>query len=87
MDGNSIAYLGELLTYAGDSERGLDAGRPRQAAQSQSSRMVLVTPTSTTRTARRDYRGALDFALKINMPGHWGVHVATAAALRTARRA
>ena len=42
MDGNSIAFLGELLTYAGDSERGLDAGGTRQAAQSRSSWMVLV---------------------------------------------
>ena len=31
MDGNSIAFLGELLTYAGESERGLAlAGRAKQ---------------------------------------------------------
>ena len=42
MDGNSIAFLGELLTYAGDWERGLRARGARQAAQSPSSRMVLV---------------------------------------------
>ena len=41
MDGNFIAFLGELLTYAGDWERGL-ACRDAQAAQPQSSRLVLV---------------------------------------------
>ena len=51
MDGNSIAFLGELLTYAGDSERGL---RWRDAP---SSSIPIIpdgtgTPTTTTRTAR-----------------------------------
>ena len=40
--GTPLAFLGELMTYAGDWERGLRAGGARQAAQSPSSRLVLV---------------------------------------------
>ncbi len=48
MDGNSLAFVGELLTYAGDSERGLALAARScsrdalQAVQSSSSWMVLV---------------------------------------------
>ena len=37
-------------------------------------------PTSTTRTARATTAAHSSFALKINLPGHWGAHVAMAAA-------
>ncbi len=78
MDGNSIAFLGELLTYAGESERGLAlAGRA-------SSSIPIIpggtgTPTTTTHTAGATTRGTR-FALKINLPGHWPSHAAIAAA-------
>ena len=42
--------------------------------------MVLVCLPSSTPTARSDYRGALDFALKVNMPGFWRTQLALATA-------
>ncbi len=40
----------------------------------------IGSPPSSTPTARSDYRGALDFALKVNMPGFWRTNFALAAA-------
>ena len=80
MDGNSIAFLGELLTYAGDSERGLALADARQAAQSQSSRMVLVCRLLQRVPPGRLPRRARISSLKANLPGHWGMHAAMAAA-------
>ncbi len=57
-DGNSIAFLGELLTYAGDRERGLALAERAKRSQSPSSRMVLVCRllrrVSPGRRSRRD---------------------------------
>ena len=79
MDGNSIAFLGELLTYAGDSERGLAlAGRAKQLNPNHPGWYWYADYYSA--YLRGDDRGALQFALKVNLPGHWGMHVATAAA-------
>ena len=70
MDGNSIAFLGELLTYTGDSERGC------ALAERASSSIPIIpggtgTPHFYDAYRRGDDRGALEFALKINLPGHW----------------
>ena len=79
MDGNSIAFLGELLTYAGQSERGLAlAGRGKQLNPNHPGWYWYADYYNAYRQG--DDRGALQFALKVNLPGHWGTHVATSAA-------
>ena len=79
MDGNSIAFLGELLTYAGDSERGLAlAGRAKQLNPHHPGWYWYADFYDSYRLG--DYRGALSFVLKANLPGHWGMHAAMAAA-------
>jgi TolB-like protein/Flp pilus assembly protein TadD len=80
MNGDSIAFLGELLIYAGDRERGLElARRARQLNPHHPGWYWYADFYDSYR--RGDYRGALDFALKVNLPGHWFSHAATAAAL------
>ena len=79
MDGNSIAFLGELLTYAGDRERGLAlAGRAKQLNPNHPGWYWYADFFDA--YSRGDFRGALDFALKVNLPGQWFSHAAMAAA-------
>ena len=86
MDGNSIAFLGELLTYAGDSDRGLTlAGRAKQLNPNHPGWYWYADYYNAYRQG--DDRGALHFALKVNLPGHWGMHRGNGRRLRTARAA
>jgi TolB-like protein/cytochrome c-type biogenesis protein CcmH/NrfG len=79
MDGNSMAFLGELLTYAGDEERGLAlAGRAKQLNPNHPGWYWYADFYDAYR--RGDYRAALTSVLKSNLPGHWGMHAAMAAA-------
>jgi tetratricopeptide (TPR) repeat protein len=79
MDGNSIAFLGELLVYAGESERGLAlAGRAKQLNPNHPGWYWYADFYDAYR--RGDDRGALGFAQKADLPGHWGFHAAIAAA-------
>jgi tetratricopeptide (TPR) repeat protein len=79
MDGNSIAFLGELLTYSGDSDRGLAlATRAKQLNPHHPGWYWYADYFHAYR--QRDYSAALDIAQKVNMPGHWGAHVALAIA-------
>ncbi len=78
MDGNSIAFLGELLTYAGNCERGLAlAGRAKQLNPNHPGWYWYADFYNAYRQG--DYRDALSFALKSNLPNHWGAHTAMAA--------
>jgi TolB-like protein/Flp pilus assembly protein TadD len=79
MDGNSIAFLGELLTYAGDWERGMElAKRAKQLNPHHPGWYWYADFYNAYRQS--DYRGAIDFVLKANLPGHWGTQAALAAA-------
>ncbi len=79
MNGDSIAFLGELLTYAGDRERGLElAGRARQLNPNHPGWYWYADFYDAYR--RGDDRSALDAALKVNLPGQWFSYAATAAA-------
>jgi TolB-like protein/tetratricopeptide (TPR) repeat protein len=79
MDGDSIAFLGELLTYARDWERGLAlAGRAKQLNPHHPGWYWYADFYNAYRQG--DYRGALSFGLKVNLPGHWFMHAAIAAA-------
>jgi tetratricopeptide (TPR) repeat protein len=80
MDGNSIAFMGELLTYAGEVERGLElAGRAKELNPNYPGWYWYADFYDAYR--RGDYRGALGFALKVNLPGQWFSHASKAAAL------
>jgi TolB-like protein/Tfp pilus assembly protein PilF len=71
MDGNSIAFLGELVTYAGDRGRGLElSGRAKQLNPNHPGWYWYADFYNAYRQG--DYRGALGFARKFNMPNHWG---------------
>jgi len=79
MDGNSMAFLGELLTYLGDRERGLTlAGRAKQLNPHFPGWYWYADFYDAYQ--RSDYRSALDLALKVNLPGHWFMHAARSAA-------
>jgi len=79
MDGNSIAFLGELLTYAGDRDRGLAlAGSAKQLNPNHPGWYWYANLYNAYRQG--DYSGARDFALKINLPGQWASHAMLAAA-------
>jgi TolB-like protein/Tfp pilus assembly protein PilF/tRNA A-37 threonylcarbamoyl transferase component Bud32 len=79
MDGNSMASLGAMLAYSGDWERGLAlAGRAKQLNPNHPGWYWFVDFSNSYR--QRDYRGALSFVTRINMPRHWSTHVMKAAA-------
>jgi TolB-like protein len=78
MDGNSIAFLGEMFTYTGDWERGLElSGRAKQLNPNHPGWYWYADFSNSYRQG--DYRGALGFARKFNMPNHWGGHAVTLA--------
>jgi TolB-like protein len=79
MDGYSIAFLGELLTYTGDWQRGLElAGRAKQLNPHHPGWYWYVDVYHA--YSQGDFRGAITLVLRANMPGHWGFHAMLAAA-------
>jgi TolB-like protein/Tfp pilus assembly protein PilF len=79
IDGDSMATLGGMLTCAGDRERGMAlADRAKQLNPHHPGWYWWVDFCNA--YLQRDYRGALGFALKMNMPGHWFMHAAMSAA-------
>jgi tetratricopeptide (TPR) repeat protein len=79
MDSSGIAFLGEMLTYVGDLERGLAlAERAKQVNPHHPGWYWYTDFYNSYRQG--DYPGALNFALKVNLPGHWAHHAFMAAA-------
>ncbi len=79
MDGFTAAYMGFLIAYAGDWERG--CALVAQARQLNPHHPGWYWFPSFFDAYRKcDYHGALDFALKINMPGFWRTNLAFATA-------
>ena len=79
MDGFTTAYLGFLIAYSGDWERGCALG----------AQAIRLNPHHPgwywfvfffDAYRKSDYRGALDIAHKINMPGFWRTQLALATA-------
>jgi TolB-like protein/Flp pilus assembly protein TadD len=78
MDGNSIAFLGELLTYAGASERGLAlAAQAKQLNPNHPGWYWYADFFH--HYGCRDYPAALAAIRKVDLPGHWGSSCALAA--------
>jgi TolB-like protein/Tfp pilus assembly protein PilF len=71
MDSSTAALLGTMIAYSGDWEYGLGiVERAKQLNPHHPGWYHYVALTDAYR--RRDYRGALAIALKVNMPGyHW----------------
>jgi tetratricopeptide (TPR) repeat protein len=79
MDGHSIAFLGEMLAYAGESGRGLAlAARAKQLNPHHPGWYWYADFYNSYRQGH--YRAALGFALKVNLPGHWAMYAALSAA-------
>ena len=79
MDGFTMAYLGFLIAYAGDWERGCALAEQARGLNPHHPGWYWF-PSVLDSYRQSDYRGALDFALKVNMPGFWRTNVALAAA-------
>jgi TolB-like protein/Tfp pilus assembly protein PilF len=78
MDGNALAFLGELLSYSGDCERGAAlAARAKQLNPNHPGFYWFADFYNAYR--QQDYRSALAAALNLNLPGHMGAHMVLAA--------
>ena len=79
MDGFTAAYMGFLIAYAGDWERGCAlVVRARELNPHHPGWYWF--PSFFDAYRKRDYRGALEVALKVNMPGFWRTNFALATA-------
>ncbi|MBV9339388.1 MAG: protein kinase [Acidobacteria bacterium] len=78
MDGFTIAYLGFLIAYAGDWERGCALAEQARGLNPHHPGWYWF-PSFFDAYRKGDYRGALEVALKVNMPGFWRTNVAFAA--------
>jgi TolB-like protein/tetratricopeptide (TPR) repeat protein len=79
MDGFTAAYLGFLIAYAGNWERGCALAERARALNPHHPGWYWF-PSFFDSYRNRDYRAALDFALKVNMPNFWRTNLALATA-------
>jgi len=77
MDGFTSAYLGFLIAYAGDWERGCALAERARKLNPHHPGWYWF-PSFFDAYRKSDYRGALEVALKVNMPGFWRTHLALA---------
>jgi tetratricopeptide (TPR) repeat protein len=79
MEGYTAAYLGMLIAYSGDWERGCAlADRAMQLNPNHPGWYWF--PRAFNAYRQRDYRGALETVLKVNLPGFWRTQLMLAAA-------
>lgn len=79
MDGFTAAYLGLLIAYAGDWERGCALAQ-RSTQLNPHHPGWYWFPLFFNAYRLRDYRRALEIVLKVNMPAFWRTHLALATA-------
>jgi TolB-like protein len=79
MDASVAAYIGNLIAYAGDWERGCALVESAMQLNPRHPGWYYFASFNDA-YRRRDYRGALGFALKINLPGNFYTHAVIAAA-------
>ena len=77
MDGFTLAYMGFLLSYSGDWERGCALMERARNLNPNHPGWYWFPPFFNAYRAG-DYGGALEFALKVNMPGFWRNELALA---------
>ena len=78
MDGSTVEYISHLMAFAGDWEHGCELSE--RARQLNPNHPGWYWATGFYSAYRKgDYRGALGFALKMNMPGFLFFHVMLAA--------
>ena len=79
MDASIVAFIGLMIAYSGDWESGLAVTeRAKQLNPNHPGWYYL--PSCYDAYRRRDYRAALEIALKVNMPGYFYTHAISAAA-------
>jgi serine/threonine-protein kinase len=78
MDASTTAFLGILIAYSGDWEYGLSVVERAMRLNPHHAGWYHF-PAFHYAYHRRDYRGALEIALKVNMPGYFFAHTALAA--------
>jgi serine/threonine protein kinase/tetratricopeptide (TPR) repeat protein len=78
MDGFTYAYLGMLTAYAGDWERGCVLSERARNLNPHHPGWYWFAPLFDA-YRKGDYRGALEFSQKVNMPGFWRTNLALAA--------
>src|ERR1700690_2759105 len=79
MDGFNFAYMASMIAYDGDWKRGMELSEKARSLNPHHPGWYWFTPYFDAYN-RRDYRAALEFALKVSMPGFWRTHCALAAA-------
>lgn len=79
MDGFAAGYLGFMIAYAGDWERGCALARYSMMRLNPHYPGWYWFPCFFDAYRKGDYRGALEIVPKINMPGFWRTQVALAA--------
>jgi TolB-like protein len=78
MDGFTFAYMGLLFAYSGDWEHGCTLAEKARNLNPHFPGWYWF-PSLFDAYRKGDYRGALDVALKVNMPGFWRTQFALAA--------
>jgi TolB-like protein len=78
MDGCTVAFMGILLAYAGEWERGCGLTERAMRLNPNHPGWYRFAPFNDA-YRRHDYRGAVDVALRFNMPSYFYTHMALAA--------
>jgi serine/threonine protein kinase len=78
MDGFNFAYLGMLFAYSGEWERGCALSEQARGLNPHFPGWYWFAPLLDA-YRRKDYRGAFELALNVNMPGFWRSQFALAA--------
>jgi TolB-like protein/Tfp pilus assembly protein PilF len=78
MDGFTIGYMGFLISYSGEWERGCALMEKARNLNPNHPGWYWFPPFFNA-YRKGDYRAALEFALKVNMPGFWRNELALAA--------
>jgi tetratricopeptide (TPR) repeat protein len=79
MDGNTLAFLGELLAYSGELASGEELATEAKQLNPHHPGWYWFTDFFLA-FRRGDYRQAVSFALRINLPEHWAYHFMLASA-------
>jgi tetratricopeptide (TPR) repeat protein len=79
MDGSTVAFMGALMAYSGDWERGFAIAEPASALNPNHAGWHRVLPFYNA-YRKGNYPEALAAALRLNAPGHFSFVAARAAA-------